>query len=248
MNKQIGLCVATPMYGGMCYGQYMGSMMRLQVVCGQNNIPLIHLELSNESLITRARNFLVHKFLQLEGFTHLMFIDSDIKFNADDIIQMIQADKDIICGVYSRKEIDWSSVKVAATNGVPADKLQYFGGSSFTTLINNDQPSSWHDPVEIKHGGTGFMLIKREVFEQLKETTQCYKTEYDEIIYNFFETLLSEVKDSEHLDLLSEDYSFCKKWRDIGGQVYAAPWVWLDHMGTYKYSGAFGRIPNEQSM
>lgn len=244
MEKETKLYIATPMYGGQCSGSYTMSLLQLQLACAENNIQFSYGYLMNESLITRGRNYLAHMFYEKTDCTHLMFIDADIKFNPADIIKMIQADKDIICGVYSRKEINWQGIQQAALSGIAAENLKYFAGTSFTKPIDPELGQDYDVPVEVEHGGTGFMLIKREVIKQLKDKVEHYIDEYGEPIANLFETSLSKHPNGQN-DLLSEDYHFCKLLRDNGGKVYAAPWVWLDHLGLHIYSGAFGRIPNQ---
>lgn len=250
MNKQINLLVATPMYGGQCTGPYMRSIMGLQEACRQAGYGFALTDMYNESLITRARNEFVTRFIEEQQFTHMMFIDADIGFNAADVIKMIEHDKDIMCGVYSKKAINWDRVKEAVLEGVPTNLLQHFTGVSFTKLMPLEESVSnewsWYEPIEIAHGGTGFMLISRAVVEKLKDVVPTYYTPENKMMYNMFESSLSPVEGNPNkMDLLSEDYHFCKLWRTNGGKVWAAPWAVLDHVGTYVYSGAFGRVPND---
>ena len=164
-NSQIKVFVATPMYGGMCAGYYMQSVMQMQNIFSQQGIETQYSFMFNESLITRARNALAHQFLKSDS-THLMFIDADIRFNPAQMPRMIEVDKDIICGIYPKKEINWGSVKQAMDNNVPDDNLKYYTGSFVVNLVDYSGSVTVpvNEPVEIWNGGTGFMLIKREVF------------------------------------------------------------------------------------
>ena len=103
------LFVATPQYGGLCYGYFAQSMMQLQNILRDNKVDMAASFLFNESQIQRARNALAHGFLKTD-FTHLMFIDADIHFNPHDVLPMLLADKPIICGIYPKKEINWNQV------------------------------------------------------------------------------------------------------------------------------------------
>ena len=133
MNEKY-LFVATPMYGGMCHGSYAGSMFQLGTLCMNAGVSLQYAQLMNESLITRARDSLAHDFLLTEC-THLMFVDSDIGFEAEDVLTMLATDKDIVCGLYPRKEIDWINVAAAARRGVAPDELhQHTGALVVNTL------------------------------------------------------------------------------------------------------------------
>lgn len=241
--QKIKLFVATPMYGGMCAGFYTQSILQLVSVCREHNIDLSFSFMFNESLITRARNAITHQFLKSDS-THMMFIDSDIKFNPADIVPMLSVDKEIICGIYPKKEINWGSVKRAMDNGVPFDKLKSHTGSFVVNLVDyvGEVTVPINQPVEIFNGGTGFMLIKREVFTKLADHVPQYENdvadlsgqlEQKEKIYEFFATSIEPVTNR----LLSEDYHFCRIWRLIDGKVWAAPWCQLAHIGTYAFEG-----------
>jgi hypothetical protein len=242
-NKKPKIFIATPMYGGMCAGFYTQSIIQLLTTCQANGVDAEFSFMFNESLITRARNSLTHTFLKTDC-THLMFIDADIKFRADDVIHMIRAEKDILCGIYPKKEINWYSVKAAMDRGVPFDQLKSHTGSFVVNLVNyvGEVTVPVGEPVEIFNGGTGFMLIKREVFDKLGDLVPSYsndvvdlggKMAQSEPIKEFFTTSIEPGTNR----LLSEDYHFCRIWRESGGQVYAAPWCQLAHIGTYTFEG-----------
>ena len=240
-KPKILLC--TPMYGGACMGAYAQGILNTPGVLAQHNIDVVFSFMYNESLITRARNSLTQAFLKSDA-THLMFIDADINFNPADIAAMVQADKDVIGGIYPKKEINWVSVRAAIKNGVPDAELKYYTGSFVVNLANGAGQVTVRvdEPVEIMNAGTGFLLIKRQVFEDLKPITPTYTNDVHDLgntlqshetIYSFFDTSIED----ESNRLLSEDYHFCSQYRSIGGKIYAAPWAVLSHIGTYEFSG-----------
>lgn len=242
-TKKPKIFIATPMYGGMCAGFYTQSIIQLLTTCQANGVDAEFSFMFNESLITRARNSLTHTFLKTDC-THLMFIDSDIRFRADDVIHMIRAEKDILCGIYPKKEINWYSVKAAMDRGVPFDQLKSHTGSFVVNLVNyvGEVTVPINEPVEIFNGGTGFMLIKREVFDKLSDLVPGYSNDVIDLggqmkqaepIKEFFTTSIEPGTNR----LLSEDYHFCRIWRESGGQVFAAPWCQLSHIGTYSFEG-----------
>ena len=112
-KKKPHLFVATPMYGGMTTGFFCQSLIPLPGLLKEKDIDVSFSFMFNESLIQRARNGLVHGFMQRKECTHLMFIDADIRFSPADIISMMEADKDVICGIYPKKEINWTEVDKA---------------------------------------------------------------------------------------------------------------------------------------
>lgn len=238
--------IATPMYGGQCCGEYALALIRL---CSRLRDAEIDHHLSftyNESLITRGRNFLVHRFLEIAPATHLMFIDADIRFAADDVLRMLAADVDILCGIYPKKTIDWHAIREAVLRGVPVAELPWHTGLGVGTPIIHDDTGTFQ-PIEVRSCGTGFMLIKRNVFETLAEkvpvyrNTDCQTHESiginvadrdfwdDRRIREYFDTSI------ENGHLLAEDFNFCRLARENGIKVHAAPWVKLAHIGTYTF-------------
>ena len=242
------LFVATPMYGGQCNGSYAMGMIQMVQTCAQNNVMMYFSFMQNESLITRGRNSLAHDFLNTDS-THLMFIDADIGFDPSDIISMIEWDKEIICGIYPKKEINWVHVSEAVKAGVPPQELHNYTGAFVVNLAKDasEFKGKRNEPFEISNGGTGFMLIKREVFEKLADKVPEYNNDMfvavdtnrtPKVIKEFFATSIDKESGNR---LLSEDYHFCKIARDIGVKIWAAPWVNLKHCGTYNFEG---RLPS----
>jgi hypothetical protein len=246
--KPAKLFVATPMYGGLCTGGYTMGVLNMAGEFSKAGIQMYYSYMMNESLITRARNGMAYDFMQSDA-THLMFIDADITFNPADIVRMIQADKDIICGLYPKKEINWMLVADAVKKGVDYKDLHNYTGSFVVNLVGGARESTGNIniPMEIDNGGTGFMLIKREVFQTLQPTVPKYtndmilivdKNPQKKIIDEFFATSIDEESGNR---LLSEDYHFCKIARKAGFKVFAAPWANLTHSGTYNFSGTLPR-------
>lgn len=235
--------ISTPMFGGMCTGHYTQSLLMTGATFTQSGIQMSAMMMFNESLIQRARNGLVKNFLKTDG-DYLMFIDADIGWNPHDILPMIEADKDIICGIYPKKEINWHGVKAAVEAGVPVEQLKHHSGALVVNLVDYSGTVTVprKDPLEIWNGGTGFMLIKRSVFEGLKDKVAAYTNDVVDLnnsvnpgdqIHEFFAVSIEEGTNR----LLSEDYHFCMLARKHGYKVWAAPWVSLGHVGSYLFEG-----------
>lgn len=249
MSDRTKVFIATPMYGGQCTGFFTQSLMMLGSLFAQNNIEAAMSFVFNESLIPRARNSLVANFLKTDC-THLLFIDADLAFDPMGVYKMLQCDKEIICGIYPKKEINWHGVEQAVKSGVPTDQLKHHTGSWVINLAGYEASTSVRvdEPFEIWAGGTGMMLIKREVFEKLKEVTPIYKNDMMDLsgsikdaeeIYMFFDTSI----EPETQRYLSEDYHFCRQWRLLGKKIYGAPWLTPGHVGTYTFEGKL--IPDQ---
>ena len=185
--RQRKLFVATPMYGGQCAGMYTRSLCDLTAMCVRYGIEVRSYFLFNESLITRARNYCVDEFLRSDAH-HLLFIDSDIGFNPQDVIAMmaLQTDEsnyDVIAAPYPKKCITWEKIKQAIDKGVADDnpnQLEDFVGDFvFNPVFDGTEQTRTirlDEPAEVLETGTGFMMIRRNTFNKYLEA-------YPEIMY-----------------------------------------------------------------
>lgn len=228
------------MYGGMCYGAYASSVVAFVRLCDRLNIEANIFTLTNESLVQRGRNSLVNMFLKTD-YTHFFFIDSDIAFDAEEAIKMLTADKDVLCGAYPRKYLDWRNIREAAIKGGSIQDMKSEALQHVVNFIDDDRrpPIDKQGCVEVEYSGTGFMLIKREVFETLKPHVEIYlcdsevtgQISVNDVIHEFFYTGREEGTKR----FLSEDYAFCQLWRRHGGKIHVAPWINLAHIGTHAF-------------
>ncbi len=237
------LFIATPVYGGQPFGHFAESLDQLMLFCQREGIECVKSQIFNESLITRARNYLAYTFLQTSA-THLLFVDADIEFTLDDVMTLLvladpKSDKDIVCGAYPKKHISWARVRDAAKAGFAdedPDILEEFVGEFFFNPVHPNTPHSLDEPLEVTETGTGFMMIQRRVLEKFIEVypdrwylTDDFKTRRRYV--TFFD---AEIYDRRYL---SEDFNFCRLVRDAGMKVWVAPKVNLGHLGFYKFKG-----------
>jgi hypothetical protein len=183
------LFVATPMYGGQCNGIYTRSLCDLTALCVRYGIEVRSYFLFNESLITRARNYCTDEFLRSDA-EHLLFIDSDIGFNPQDVIAMMalqspESEYDVIAGPYPKKCITWEKIKQAIDKGVadapnnPNVLEDFVGDFVFNPAMDKGEQSKTirlDEPAEVLETGTGFMMIRRSALKKYLET-------YPEILY-----------------------------------------------------------------
>ena len=250
--RKARLFVATPMYAGQCHGMYIKAILDLQAVCFQHQIECRFSFLFNESLITRARNYLVDEFLRSSA-THLVFIDSDINFNPQDVLALAALNKDVIGGPYPKKSINWHNVNKAAQNNIEnknfqPGELEGVTGDYVFNAVPGTKQFSVTEPLEVMEIGTGFMMVKRDVFDRFKKEyphlnykpDHAGQTHFDgsRYIHAYFDTVI----DPESHRYLSEDYMFCQYFRAMGGQVWMCPWMRLMHLGTYAFQGDMPRI------
>ena len=249
--KKNKLFIATPMYGGMAHGLYIKSCLDLQMTMNKYGIETKFSFLFNESLITRARNYLADEFLRSE-YTHMMFIDSDIHYSPQDVIALMALDKDVIGGPYPKKSINWANVAAAARNhpDLEPKELENLVGEYVFNVVKGTSSFQVSDPLEVLEIGTGHMMIKRHVFEKMKDAYPTIQYNPDHVgqanfdgsryIHAYFDTVIDSADSitgggSERY--LSEDYMFCQMWRKIGGTIHLCPWMKTQHIGTYAFTG-----------
>jgi len=195
------------------------SFIKWSNTCRQLGIDWTVETMTNESLISRARNTLSAKFLATKESTHLMFIDADIGWEPWHLLALLNHDKDVIGGLYPMKTIPvkW------CVNGIPG-------------APDNDP----NGLLEVTKTGTGFMLIKRHVLEKIAShpAVKPFKNDIgldpslDQYMKTYFDTAVRENR------YYSEDWTFCENWRDLGGQIWVDKRVLLRHTGTYVFDFA----------
>lgn len=252
--QQNKLFVATPMYGGQCAGMYTKSIADLSAICAQNGIPLQLFYLFNESLITRARNYCVDEFMR-SGASHLMFIDSDIGFDAKDVLVLMglqteESPYDVIGGPYPKKCISWEKIKTAVDRGHadddPSVLERFVGDYVFNPKGSGDIPIS--RPCEVLEIGTGFMMTRRRTFENYAKAFPELSYKPDHVrtknfdgtreIHAYFDCII----EPESRRYLSEDYMFCRNVQKMGGRVWLCPWMQMNHVGSYVFGGSLADL------
>lgn len=231
------ITIATPMYGGMCTGVYLKSILELIKQLANANHSASFIDIANESLITRARNTLTETFLRSNS-DYLLFIDADEGFEAAGVVKMINENVDLIGAAVPMKGINWDRVRQAAKEDKP--DLDKFTAIYNVNMSNEQRETLKGNPeqiVEVDYIGTGLLLISRNVFETIKKNIKQYRCDQQQVgsivfgdpIYDFWQAIIDDKSER----LLSEDYQFCKLWKETGGKVYLAPYVKVQHVGTY---------------
>jgi hypothetical protein len=249
------LFLATPMYGGNCVGMYTRAVADLAAICAKYGIPLQLYFLFNESLITRARNYCADEFLRSDA-THMLFIDSDIGFNPQDVLALLamqddDSDYDVIGAPYPKKCISWEKIKMAVDKGVADEdpnKLEKFVGDYVFNPRNGQREIPIGEPVEVMEMGTGFMMIRRKTFDKYKEVFPHLHYKPDHIrteafdgtreIMAYFDCIIDPVSKR----YLSEDYMFCYNVQKAGMKVWFCPWMQTQHVGTYVFGGSLADL------
>jgi len=258
--------IATPCYGGQLNEPYFRSVIKMMTFFNGHQIPLAFGTIANESLVTRARNVLVAYFLASD-YTHLMFIDADIEFQTEDILKLYAHKKDVVVGAYPKKGVAWD--KIRANLSDPANKgkelsdrdMASFGSDYAINFKFVDKETKTigveNGLIKLHDAGTGFMMISREAILKMIKAYPELKYNNDVNIANadlkdHFYALFDTMIDPIDRRYLSEDYTFCRSWQEIGGDVWLDPSISLNHYGHFCFQGnpeaiiSFGPQPEEK--
>ena len=241
--KSMKIMIATPCYISAVSMHYVTSMYGLATDLSHLGITS-SLEMHSESLITRGRNKMVLKFLLDPSLTHLFWIDSDISFSLQSFIRLLCADRDVVAGVYPLKIFNWP--QEGLPQGMTKDLFeQRYTDYPFNPIGHGTQPvGPYVDAdgfVEVDEAPTGFMCIKRQVFlDMMKHYPELNYTPdgpaghpLAHLHWRFFDCMV----DPDSGRYLSEDYAFCRRWRQMGGQIWCDLHSKLDHLGQHLYKG-----------
>ena len=231
--------LATPCYGGLANIAYVKSLLALQAVCTARGVDL-HVELTGgDALIGRARATMAAKFLASDA-THLFFVDADIGFTPEQALRLLDADRDVVGGVYPTKRIDWAKARKAADAGAPdlmAAALSYvvrfLPSPTHTVEVDDD------GFAPVSYVGTGFMMLKRAAVQRVADAHPELRAKLGDLggdseAVMIFESLI-EPETGQHL---SEDYAFCSRWRALGGEIFADLQSRLTHVGAMAFCGS----------
>jgi len=232
--------VATPCYVGQVHVKYMESVMALHQLLMQAGIGFEFFNIPFDSLIPRARNASITRFMASKDSTHLLFVDADIQFHPQSVLKMLKEDKDVIAGCYPKKAIDFEAVKENYSKTENQVELI----QSAVKYAYNFKPQASHKiergVVEILDAPTGFLMVKKKVFRQMIAQYPGMEYRNDVRAYQitpedrFFDLFPSQVFDRRYL---SEDYGFCRLWQKMGGTIFADLTVKLNHIGQFAYMG-----------
>ncbi|MFS2097529.1 hypothetical protein ACCC97_01105 [Variovorax sp. Varisp85] len=238
--------VVTPSHDGKFFQNYVASMLNFTVQAERAGMRMQVLMHQGESLVTRARNNCVAQFLANPQWTHLFWIDADIGFSAQAAFRLLLSGYDIAAGVYPLKRENWPD------GGVAAGTTQQQFEATFTRYTVNAKASETTSQVELTiqpdgfmemtEAPTGFMVIKRAVFERLMASYPDLRYVPDSIgeadvglHYRFFDVMV----DPQTRRYLSEDYGFCRLWSGLGESIYIDANSNLTHQGAKLYRGDF---------
>ena len=245
--------ILTPCFASQCYINYVTSLVKTMELFRQVDISLVIEFCRNDSLISRARNNMIARAMNDASMTHVVFIDNDITWNPIDLLKLLFSEKDIVGGIYPLKQYNWSLLLENPIKSIMEKYEESFLKNSISPEefiqhhllrynVNYLKETQYVDKslCEVKHVATGFMMIRREVIEKMSQSFPSTKyvddvgyliPEENQYAYALFDC---GVEDGHYF---SEDWMFCHRWRNMGGNIFMDISIKLSHTGIEDYKG-----------
>jgi hypothetical protein len=237
------LVIGTPCYGGQVTTVYASSLLKLQQACLRRSIDLTVLMQAGDALITRARQNLVAHFLENAAATHLLFVDADIGFEPDQAFRLLDCEADVTAAVYPTKRVDWAKFVALAQAGRSNP-----GSEALSYVLELEAPERLALRgrfVKARYAGTGFLMIRRaalvamiERYPELRYTSE-HQTDDPLRGSKWRCALFNCIIDGDTGNYLSEDFSFCRRWMDMGGEIWVDLESRLNHVGSMTFLGDY---------
>ncbi len=235
------LVVGTPCYGRQVTDIYAGSLLKLQLACQRRGIGLLVRMIGSDALITRARQNIVAHFLEAEAATHLIFIDADIGFEPKQVFRLMDFNADVTAAIYPLKRLDWD--KIAASAQAKRAPLESVSLSYVLEFENPEQIAVRDGFARVTYAATGFLMIRRQallaMIDRYPELRYAHEHKHNDKLsaspwrYALFNCMI----DAATGTYLSEDFSFCRRWTDMGGEIWADLQSRLTHVGSVNFEG-----------
>lgn len=253
------ILIATPCYGSMLHTGYFNSIIQSMKLLQENHVPFDISTIGNESLITRARNYFCSLLLANERYSHILFVDADISFNPATILRMLKFNRPVMAGAYPKKAVQWNRVgdlvkaQLARTGNVDVDKLEACSYDYAINIVHKVEGEQITVPInegfmKVSYASTGFLMIRRDVIEGMVARMPHLKYKNDISGYEHgnnadkFYALFDCFIDADSKRYLSEDFAFCQRYLDMGGDIWVDLACELTHAGTNQYKGSLLRV------
>jgi len=227
--------------------KYATSVLQLQLELIREGIQFFVDTTENESLVHRARNVAVGRFMQKHPeCTHFMFIDADVHFDPKSVVRLIRSGHDIAVACYPKKYVNWQQGVEAVKKG--DDRNMAMLSSNLVVNFGARTLQVENGFVPILDGPTGFMMIKRQVFEKMQEhyTDLWCVNDHQNRDFEKYCAVFDCMIDPESKRYLSEDYAFCRRWQQMGGKIHADIETTLGHVGNLPFCGSLkDRLANQ---
>jgi hypothetical protein len=237
----VKIAISTPAYGEIFYTSYVESVLRLTRALEQRRWSYHFSSLSYADIV-ESRNYLITHWYDKTNATHLLFVDADMGFDAQLVLDMVALDEPVVGVVAPKRQIDLDKLAKLSAEGQPIDKAKA-GAHTFIVHRKPGVKTSKSGFIEVNACGTGIMLVKRDCLTKMLSAmpelsdskaakTSPLATDLSRLIRAFDPLVVDGSR-------LSEDFSFCHRWRQCDGQIWASVAHPITHVGLHRFKARY---------
>ena len=242
----VKICISTPAFGEVFYTPYVQSIFRLLHAFQQRNWGSSFASIAYAD-IAESRNFLLTRWFDKSDATHLLFIDADMGFPAELVLDMVDFGQPVVGAVYPKRQIDIEKIAAAVAAGDPV-KRAIAKGHDY--IVRKKRGLSIATPakgfMQADGCGAGVFLIARSAIEtMLKKMPEIVdaNARANSPLAAKLERLIRAFEPVRvNGALLSEDFSFCHRWNQCGGQVWVNTNHPIEHIGLHRFRGSYSEL------
>jgi len=240
------MLIGTPAYGGTLTVEHLVSLRNFEKFVARNRLDVeVDVRFLSAAHVVAARNSLASMVLNDTSISHLLFVDVDMGYRPETVLRMLEFGKPFVGCMYPQRNPDYAELYKAAREVNDAETMR----SVATSYISEHALMSQDGQVAIQNGfvrahqvGTGLLLLSRSVFETIAEKMpELVAPEADarHRALGVNGRLMQCFESYRHSNgfYLSEDYSFCERWKDCGGEIWALVNEPILHVGRFVASG-----------
>lgn len=237
------ICIATPTHGQIFYAPYVSSLFDLLRTFEQKKWASVFASCAYADVAT-SRNYLLTRWFDQTDATHLLFIDADMGFNPKLIADMVALNKPVVGVIYTKRQIDLERLIELVKKGEAANAAIAKAHDFIVRLIPGRIPLDFKGFMEVAGCGAGILLIQRAaiatMLKKIPEIASRGVQRHFPDARNLKRIICAFDPIEVEGALLSEDYSFCYRWRDIcSGEIWASFDQSVVHIGLHEFSSRY---------
>ncbi len=211
----MSLLIAIPSYDGKLHYDTVRGITQTAFLCAKKGIGFAVEVRPHDAFIGKARSILCEKFLAM-GFHDLLFVDADVGFGVEEVVQICKAPADLVMGLYRIKEDGADETKKVKYPALMCDPIERHPEDPFL--------------IKLRYGPAGFMRIRRPVLEaMMKKWPEETWTDDSGVVHDFFPC----GRLGNHF--VGEDIGFCNRAIECGFDIWAAQGLKLRHYGEKRW-------------
>ncbi len=236
------ITIATPAFGELFYSSYVRSLFRLTQALGQRKWQSTFASVSYSDIV-ESRNYLLTYWYDKTDSTHLLFLDADMGYPAQLILDMVDLNKPVVGVIYPKRQIDLERIAQLSASGNPSKRAIARAHDYIVRRERGTATQRKNGFITVDGCGTGIMLIARTAVDamlaampDLSDTEGAkgtpLATGLDRMIRAFQPVRVGG-------KLLSEDFSFCHRWRQCKGEIWVNTTYEIEHVGVHRFKARY---------